>query len=104
MAQCLDGAGQWLDIESEAFIADELGLLPGNADAYDLIGDNAKVTAWKGALDAAKPRPWIPEGGQFFAPLDTMATEVMVEGVDPQKALDEAAATLKSDVVPDYSE
>ncbi|MCY4727996.1 extracellular solute-binding protein [Nocardioides sp. STR2] len=90
--------------ESEAFIADELGLLPGNADAYDLIGDNAKVTAWKGALDAAKPRPWIPEGGQFFAPLDTMATEVMVEGVDPQKALDEAAATLKSDVVPDYSE
>ena len=90
--------------ESQAFIADELGLLPGNADAYDLIGDNAKVTAWKGALEAAHPRPWIPEGGQFFAPLDTMATEVMVEGVAPQKALDEAAATLKSDVVPDYSE
>ena len=90
--------------ESEAFIADELGLLPGNSDAYDLIGDNAKVTAWKGALDVAQPRPWIPEGGQFFAPLDTMATEVMVEGVDPQKALDEAADTLKSDVVPDYSE
>ncbi|MFN8190369.1 MAG: extracellular solute-binding protein [Nocardioidaceae bacterium] len=90
--------------ESEAFIADKLGLLPGNADSYDLITDNAKVAAWKPALDVAKARPWIPEGGLFFAPLDTMATQVLIQGVAPQKALDEAAATFKSDVVPDYSE
>jgi arabinogalactan oligomer/maltooligosaccharide transport system substrate-binding protein len=90
--------------ESEAFIANELGLLPGNADAYDLVTDNEKVAAWKPALDVAKARPWIPEGGLFFAPLDTMATQVLIQGVAPQKALDEAAATFKSDVVPDYSE
>ena len=29
-------------------------------------------------------RPWIPEGGQFFGPLDTMATEVLVQGKDVQ--------------------
>ncbi|PVG82328.1 sugar ABC transporter substrate-binding protein [Nocardioides gansuensis] len=90
--------------ESQAFIADELGLLPANAGAYDLVADNEKVAAWKAALDVAKPRPWIPEGGLFFAPLDTMATQVLVQGKDPQAALDEAAKTFKADVVPDYSE
>jgi arabinogalactan oligomer / maltooligosaccharide transport system substrate-binding protein len=90
--------------ESQAFIADELGLLPANADAYDLIGDNEKVAAWKPALDVAKPRPWIPEGGLFFAPLDKMATEVLVQGKDVKSSLDAAAKTFKSEVVPDYSE
>ena len=90
--------------ESEAFVANELGLLPGNADAYDLVADNEKVAAWKSALDVAHARPWIPEGGLFFAPLDTMAAQVLIQGVDPQKALDKAAATFKADVVPDYSE
>jgi arabinogalactan oligomer / maltooligosaccharide transport system substrate-binding protein len=90
--------------QSEAFVADKLGLLPGNSDSYDLLKDNEKVAAWKSALEVAKPRPWIPEGGLFFAPLDQMATKVMVQGEDPQKALDEAAKQFKSDVVPDYSQ
>ena len=89
--------------ESEAFIANELGLLPGNADAYDLIADNEKVAAWKPALDVAVARPWIPEGGLFFAPLDEMATKVMIQGADLQKALDNAAKPFKTDVVPDYT-
>lgn len=89
--------------ESQAFIADELGLLPGNADSYDLVTDNAKVSAWKSALDVAKARPWIPEGGLFFAPLDEMAVQVMVQKVDPQKALDKVAKTFKSEVVPDFA-
>jgi arabinogalactan oligomer/maltooligosaccharide transport system substrate-binding protein len=90
--------------ESQAFLADEIGLLPANADAYDLISGNEKVAAWEPALEVAQPRPWIPEGGLFFAPLDQMATEVLVQGKDVQSALDEAAKTFKSDVVPDYSE
>jgi arabinogalactan oligomer/maltooligosaccharide transport system substrate-binding protein len=90
--------------ESEAYVADELGLLPGNSDAYGLLEDNEKVAAWKSALDVAQPRPWIPEGGLFFGPLDEMATKVMVQGQDPQTALDETAKQYKSDVVPDYSE
>jgi len=90
--------------ESEAFIANELGLLPGNADAYALIADNEKVSAWADALAVAKPRPWIPEGGGFFGPLDTLATEVLIQLKDPKGALDKAAKTFKADVVPNYAE
>lgn len=89
--------------ESQAFIADELGLLPTNTAAYDLIGDNEKVAAWQDALGAAQPRPWIPEGGLFFAPLDEMATKVLIQGEDVKSALDETAKQFKTDVVPDYS-
>ncbi len=89
--------------ESEAFIADKLGLLPANADAYDLVKDNEKVNAWKDAIGVAKPRPWIPEGGQFFGPLDEMATKVMVQGADPKSALDAVARKYKNEVVKDYS-
>jgi arabinogalactan oligomer/maltooligosaccharide transport system substrate-binding protein len=88
--------------ESEAFIADELGLLPGNADSYDMV-TNERVALWADAMDVAQPRPWIPEGGQFFAALDTMATQVLIQGKPAQGALDEAADTYKSEVVPDYS-
>jgi arabinogalactan oligomer/maltooligosaccharide transport system substrate-binding protein len=89
--------------ESQAFVADELGLLPGNAAAYDLIPDNEKVALWTSALEAAKPRPWIPEGGGFFGPLDEMATKVMIQGEDVQKSLDTTAKQYKADVVPEYS-
>lgn len=88
--------------ESEAYIADELGLLPGNADAYDLVS-NERVALWADAMSVAKPRPWIPEGGQFFAALDTMGTQVMIQDKPVQGALDEVADTYKSEVVPDYS-
>lgn len=89
--------------ESQAFLADELGLLPANAAAYDQLGDNEKVAAWKPALDVAKPRPWIPEGGLFFGPLDEMATKVLIQGADVDKALDDVARKYKAEVVPDYS-
>jgi arabinogalactan oligomer/maltooligosaccharide transport system substrate-binding protein len=88
--------------ESEAFIADELGLLPGNADAYDMV-TNERVALWADAMEVAQPRPWIAEGGQFFAPLDAMATEVLIQDKPVQPSLDKVAETYKSDVVPDYS-
>lgn len=88
--------------ESEAFIADKLGLLPTNEAAYDLVKDNAQITAWKSALDVAKARPWIPEGGLFFGPLDEMATKVLVQGADVDATLDQTAAKYKADVVPGY--
>jgi arabinogalactan oligomer/maltooligosaccharide transport system substrate-binding protein len=91
--------------ESQAFISDQLGLLPTRESAYELDGvaDNERVAAFKDALDVAVPRPWIPEGGQFFAPLDEMATEVLIQGADVQKALDKVARTYKNEVVQDYS-
>ena len=89
--------------ESQAFVADELGLLPGNADAYEQVADNERITAWQPALDVSVARPWIPEGGLFFGPLDEMATKVLIQGSEVQQALDETADKYKSDVVPDYS-
>ncbi|TNM41174.1 extracellular solute-binding protein [Nocardioides albidus] len=88
--------------ESEAYIADELGLLPTNEAAYDLVEDNERITAWKSALDVSVARPWIPEGGLFFGPLDDMATRVLVQGADVSATLDKTAEQYKSDVVPDY--
>ena len=88
--------------ESEAFIADELGLLPGNADSYDMV-TNERVALWADAMDVAQPRPWIPEGGQFFAALDTMATEVLIQGKPVQPAMDKVAETYQSEVVTDYT-
>jgi arabinogalactan oligomer/maltooligosaccharide transport system substrate-binding protein len=89
--------------ESQAFIAEELGLLPGNAAAYEMVADNERVQAWEPALQAAKPRPWIPEGGLFFGPLDEMATKVLIQGEDVQAALDQVAKQYQTDVVPEYS-
>ncbi|HEX6248417.1 MAG TPA: extracellular solute-binding protein [Nocardioidaceae bacterium] len=91
--------------ESQAFLAGELGLLPTRQSAYDAdeVQDNEVVSAFKDVVDAAVARPWIPEGGQFFGALDEMAVEVLVQGQDPKTALDKAAKTYKSEVVPDYS-
>jgi arabinogalactan oligomer/maltooligosaccharide transport system substrate-binding protein len=91
--------------ESQAFIAEELGLLPTRNSAYELpeVADNERVAAFEEALGVAVPRPWIPEGGQFFAPLDEMATKVLIQGADVQKSLDAVAKTYKNEVVKDYS-
>jgi arabinogalactan oligomer / maltooligosaccharide transport system substrate-binding protein len=90
--------------ESQAFLADKLGLLPTRQSAYDnpLVANNEIVSAFKPVVDAAVARPWIPEGGQFFGPLDTMATQTLVEGVDAKTALDEVAEKYKAEVVPSY--
>lgn len=92
--------------ESQAFLADELGLLPTRQSAYSIesVQNNEIISAFTPALDAAVARPWIPEGGQFFGPLDEMATKVLVQSEDPQAALDEVASTYKAEVVPSYSE
>ncbi|MFC4785653.1 extracellular solute-binding protein [Nocardioides sp. MAHUQ-72] len=89
--------------ESQAYTADKLGTLPTRDSAYDEVS-NEKVSMWQDAMNVAHARPWIPEGGLFFTPLDVMGTEIMVQGQDPKKALDKAADTFKSDVVPDYSQ
>ncbi|MCU7728458.1 extracellular solute-binding protein [Actinoplanes sp. KI2] len=91
--------------ESQAFIASKLGLLPTRKSAYDLPGvkDNATIAAFKPVLDSAVARPWIPEGGQFFGPMDKMAVEVLVQNKDPKASLDTVAKTYKSEVVKDYS-
>ena len=51
----------------------------------------------------ATARPWIPEGGLFFAPIDEMAVKVLVQNTPPKQALDTVAEQFKSEVVPDYA-
>ena len=91
--------------DSQAFLADKLGLLPTRKSAYEIdsVKNNPVISAFKPVVDAAVARPWIPEGGQFFAALDTMAVETMVQNQNAKKALDKAAKTYKTEVVPDYS-
>ena len=91
--------------ESQAFLAEELGLLPTRKSAYDLDGvkSNPIISAFKPVLDSAVARPWIPEAGKFFGPLDKMATEVLVQSKDVKKSLDTCAKQYKSEVVPNYS-
>ncbi|MGH3660258.1 MAG: extracellular solute-binding protein [Micromonosporaceae bacterium] len=90
---------------SQAFLAEELGLLPTRKSAYLMrsVKDNEIISAFKPVVDAAVARPWIPEGGKFFGPLDKMATEVLVQGKDPKAALDSCAEKYQSEVVPKYS-
>ena len=91
--------------QSQAFLADKLGLLPTRKSAYDIasVKDNPIISAFKPVVDAAVARPWIPEGGQFFGPLDELATKVLVQGSDPKAALDDVAKKYKAEVVPSYA-
>jgi arabinogalactan oligomer/maltooligosaccharide transport system substrate-binding protein len=91
--------------ESQAFLAEKLGLLPTRKSAYELpaVKNSAVISAFKPVVDAAVARPWIPEGGQFFGPLDQMATEVLVQNKDPKASLDTVAGKYKAEVVPSYA-
>jgi arabinogalactan oligomer/maltooligosaccharide transport system substrate-binding protein len=91
--------------DSQAFLAEKLGLLPTRKSAYDIasVKSNAVISAFKPVVDSAVARPWIPEGGQFFGPLDQMATEVLIQGKDPQASLDGVAKKYKAEVVPAYN-
>ncbi|MGN9807879.1 extracellular solute-binding protein [Micromonospora sp. BQ11] len=90
--------------ESQAFLSEKLGLLPTRKSAYNLdaVKNNPIVAAYQPVVESAVGRPWIPEAGQFFGPLDQMATEVLIQNKDPKAALDEVAKKYKAEVVPSY--
>ncbi|PMR59840.1 sugar ABC transporter substrate-binding protein [Verrucosispora sp. ts21] len=90
--------------ESQAFLSEKLGLLPTRTSAYqvDAVKNNPVVAAFQAVNEAAVGRPWIPEAGQFFGPLDQMATEVLIQNKDPKAALDGVAKKYKAEVVPGY--
>ncbi|MEG3634745.1 extracellular solute-binding protein [Micromonospora palythoicola] len=90
--------------ESQAFLSEKLGLLPTRTSAYELdaVKNNPIVAAFQPVVEAGVGRPWIPEAGQFFGPLDQMATEVLIQNKDPKAALDTVAKKYKAEVVPSY--
>ena len=88
--------------ESQAKLADKLGLLPTRTSAYDKV-TNSIISEFKPVMEVAVERAWIPEGGKLFGPLDEAATKILVQGADAQTALDEVARKYKTEVVKDYS-
>ncbi|PRX97809.1 extracellular solute-binding protein [Allonocardiopsis opalescens] len=79
--------------ESQARIAAELGLLPTRASAYELpeVAENPVVADFLPVVEGARPRAWIPEGGQLFTPLDLQYAEAVAGQASPQEALDAVA-------------
>lgn len=65
--------------ESQAKIAGKLGLLPARTSAYTdpQVTANTMVGQFKPVVEAAHERPWIPEGGQLFTPLDQAYAKIM---------------------------
>lgn len=88
--------------ESEATVADELGVLPTRISAYDKV-TNPIIGLFQPVMEAAVARSWIPEGGQLFGPLDEAATKILVLGQDPKAALDAVANKYKTEVVKTYT-
>jgi len=88
--------------DSEATVADELGVLPTRTSAYAKV-TNPIIGAFKPVMEAAVARSWIPEGGQLFGPLDEAATKIMVQGLAPKAALDAVANKYKTEVVKSYT-
>ncbi|MDV3223205.1 extracellular solute-binding protein [Intrasporangium sp.] len=88
--------------ESQAKLADTLGLLPTRTSAYDQV-TNPIVGEFQPVMEVAVERAWIPEGGKLFGPLDEAATKMLVQGEDAQQALDDVARKYKTEAVKDYA-
>jgi len=88
--------------ETQATVADELGVLPTRTSAYAKV-TNPIIGQFQPVMEAAVARSWIPEGGQLFGPLDEAATKIMVLGQDPKAALDAVANKYKTEVVKTYT-
>ena len=85
----------------EAFIADELGLLPTrNARLRD--GTNERVALWADVMESPSRARGSPRAASSSPRSTKMATDVLIQDKTEQTALDEVAKTYKDTVVPDY--
>ncbi|MFJ6013285.1 extracellular solute-binding protein [Streptomyces sp. NPDC092952] len=75
-------------VESQAQAAGELNLLPTRNSAYakQQAVDSEIVQFFKPVVETAVERPWIPETGSLFAPLNTEYTKVLTGQTTPEKA------------------
>ncbi|MFC8538419.1 extracellular solute-binding protein [Streptomyces sp. NPDC057249] len=75
-------------VETQAQTAGELNLLPTRTSAYakpEAVGSEI-VQFFKPVVETAVERPWIPETGSLFAPLNTEYTKVLTGQTTPEKA------------------
>ncbi|WP_031084488.1 extracellular solute-binding protein [Streptomyces sp. NRRL WC-3549] len=75
-------------VEAQAQTAGELNLLPTRTSAYakQQAVDSEIVQFFKPVVETAVERPWIPETGSLFAPLNTEYTNVLTGQSTPEKA------------------
>ncbi|MFC9943490.1 extracellular solute-binding protein [Streptomyces pratensis] len=75
-------------VESQAQAAGELNLLPTRTSAYSKkeAVDSEIVQFFKPVVETAVERPWIPETGSLFAPLNVEYTKVLTGQTTPEKA------------------
>ncbi|MFJ2894801.1 extracellular solute-binding protein [Streptomyces sp. NPDC087218] len=75
-------------VEAQAQVAGELNLLPTRTSAYgrQQAVDSDIVQFFKPVVETAVERPWIPETGSLFAPLNTEYTKVLTGQTTPEKA------------------
>ena len=88
--------------ESQAKLADSLGLLPTRASAYGKV-TNPVIGQFKPVMEVAVERAWIPEGGKLFGPLDEAATAMLIQGADAATTLGTVATKYKTEAVKDYA-
>lgn len=75
-------------VETQAKTAGELNLLPTRTSAYSKkeAADSEIVQFFKPVVETAVERPWIPETGSLFAPLNVEYTKVLTGQTTPEKA------------------
>ncbi|MCX5413016.1 extracellular solute-binding protein [Streptomyces sp. NBC_00059] len=75
-------------VEAQAQTAGDLNLLPTRTSAYSKAQavDSEIVQFFKPVVETAVERPWIPETGSLFAPLNIEYTKVLTGQTTPEKA------------------
>ncbi|MFD7326786.1 extracellular solute-binding protein [Streptomyces sp. NPDC059875] len=73
--------------EAQATTAKELSLLPTRESVYIQpdVASNEMISFFKPVVEKAVERPWIPEGGSLFAPLQTEYTKVLTGQSTPEQ-------------------
>jgi arabinogalactan oligomer/maltooligosaccharide transport system substrate-binding protein len=91
--------------ESQATIAEELGLLPTRNSAYEVPGVKANriISEFKAVMEKSTPRAWIPEGGQFFTEWNTQWKNMVAGEVTAQEGADNIAKAWQ-ELLPDYTD
>ncbi|MFJ8750587.1 extracellular solute-binding protein [Streptomyces sp. NPDC102441] len=84
-------------VESQAQAAGELNLLPTRTSAYSKkeAADSEIVQFFKPVVETAVERPWIPETGSLFAPLNVEYTKVLTGQTTPEKAAESTGSSYR---------
>ncbi|MGW6569891.1 extracellular solute-binding protein [Streptomyces sp. NPDC054975] len=74
-------------VEAQTTAAKELSLLPTRESVYIKpdVASNEMIGFFKPVVEKAVERPWIPEGGSLFAPMQTEYTKVLTNQATPEQ-------------------